>query len=79
MSTPFFYRLLFLLFHVLYFGCRKNYKFGVVRGKVNVNSVPAPSVLVTLIFSLWAVMISFVMDNPSPVPFLSFPLERSVL
>ena len=46
---------------------------------VNINSVPSPSVLITLIFSLWARMISLVMESPRPVPFLSLPRERSVL
>ena len=46
---------------------------------VKVNSLPTPSVLTTLIFSPCACMISFTIARPRPVPFLSFPLERSVL
>ena len=48
-------------------------------GRVKINSVPTPSVLMTLIFSLWAWMISFTMARPRPVPFLSLPREASVL
>ena len=50
-----------------------------VFDKVNTNSVPTPSVLITSMVSPCAVIISFVIDNPSPVPFLSFPRDRSVL
>ena len=50
-----------------------------VFGKENVNSVPTPSVLVRLIFSLCALIISFTIESPSPVPFLSLPLELSIL
>ena len=49
------------------------------KGSVKINSVPTPSVLITLMFSLWDWIISFVMESPNPVPFLSFPRERSVL
>ena len=48
-------------------------------GSEKINSVPTPSVLITLIFSPWDWMISFVMDRPRPVPFLSFPRDRSDL
>ena len=48
-------------------------------GRVKINSVPTPSVLITSIFSPWAWMISFTMERPRPVPFLSLPRERSVL
>ena len=40
-------------------------------GRVKMNSVPIPSVLITSMFSLWAVRISFVMESPSPVPPIS--------
>ena len=49
------------------------------RGRVKMNSEPTPAVLITSMFSPWAWMISFTMERPSPVPFLSFPLERSDL
>ena len=42
---------------------------------VKINSVPTPSVLMTLIFWLCARMISRTMDKPSPMPFLSLPRE----
>ena len=48
-------------------------------GSVKVNSVPTPCVLTTVIFSLCAVIISFTMERPNPVPFLSLPRKRSVL
>ena len=48
-------------------------------GKVNINSVPTPSVLITSIFSLCAWRISFTMERPSPEPFLSRPLDESDL
>ena len=48
-------------------------------GSENMNSVPTPSVLITFMFSPWFSIISFVIESPSPVPFLSFPRERSVL
>ena len=48
-------------------------------GRLNTNSVPTPSVLMTSIFSPCAWMISFTMESPSPVPRLSLPRERSVL
>ncbi len=48
-------------------------------GSEKINSLPAPSVLMTLIFSPWQLMISFTMDSPSPVPFLSLPRDRSDL
>ena len=50
-----------------------------LHGSVNVNSVPTPCVLTTLIFSPWAWMISLTIERPSPVPFLSFPLDGSLL
>lgn len=46
---------------------------------VKINSVPTPSVLITLMFWLWALMISLTMERPSPVPFRSFPREASIL
>ena len=48
-------------------------------GRENMNSVPTPSVEMTLMCSSWALIISLVMERPSPVPFLSLPRERSVL
>ena len=47
--------------------------------KEKINSVPTFSILVTEISSSCATIISFTMDSPSPVPFLSFPLDISVL
>ena len=47
--------------------------------RVKMNSVPTPSVLMTLIFWLWALMISFTMESPRPVPLRSFPREASIL
>ena len=47
--------------------------------KEKMNSVPTPSVLTTLICSSCAWIISFTMESPSPVPFLSLPLDRSDL
>ena len=44
--------------------------------EVKMNSVPTPSVLMTLIFWLWALMISFTMESPRPVPLRSFPRRR---
>ena len=43
------------------------------------NSVPSPSVLMTLMFSLCAWMISLVMERPRPVPFFILAADRSVL
>ena len=43
------------------------------------NSEPTPSVDIRLMFSPWAWMISLVIERPNPVPFLSLPLEASVL
>ena len=43
------------------------------------NSDPTPEVLITSMVSPWFWMISFTMDKPRPVPFLSFPRDRSVL
>ena len=48
-------------------------------GSENTNSVPTPSVLITFTFSPWACIASFTIASPRPVPFLSFPRERSVL
>ena len=47
--------------------------------RVKMNSVPTPSVLITLMFWLWALMISLTMESPSPVPLRSFPREESIL
>ena len=47
--------------------------------RVKMNSVPTPSVLITLMFWLWALMISLTIDSPSPVPLRSFPREASIL
>ena len=47
--------------------------------RVKINSVPTPSVLITLMFWWCAEMISFTMERPSPVPFRSFPREESIL
>ncbi len=46
---------------------------------VNMNSVPTPSVLMTLIFSLCVLRISLTIESPSPVPFLSLPRDKSDL
>ena len=54
------------------------YRF-VAFGNVKINSDPTPWVLITSMFSPCAWMISFTIASPSPVPFLSFPLERSDL
>ena len=48
-------------------------------GRVKMNSVPTPSVEITLMFSWWAFIISFVIERPRPVPFLSLPRHKSVL
>ena len=53
--------------------------FSGLFARVKINSVPTPSVLITLIFWLWALMISFTIESPRPVPFRSFPLEESIL
>lgn len=37
--------------------------------RVKINSVPIPSVLITLIFWSWAWMISLTIERPRPVPF----------
>ncbi len=47
--------------------------------RVKMNSVPTPSVLITLMFWLWALIISLTIDSPSPVPLRSFPREASIL
>ena len=57
----------------------KYYASFLLSGRVNINSVPTPSVLMTLIFSPCAWIISFTMERPRPVPRLSFPRERSLL
>ena len=49
------------------------------RGRENMDSLPAPSVLITLMCSSWLLMISFTMESPSPVPFLSLPRDMSDL
>ena len=46
---------------------------------VNMNSVPTPLVLMTLIFSLCVLRISLTIESPSPVPFLSLPRDKSDL
>ena len=57
---------------------RPSLRCGLLRSgvaSVKINSVPTPSVLMTLIFWLCARMISRTMDKPSPMPFLSLPRE----
>ena len=49
------------------------------RVSEKVNSLPMFSVLTTLIVSLCALIISFVIAKPRPVPCLSLPLEVSAL
>ena len=44
-------------------------------GREKTNSVPTPTVEMTLMFSPCALMISLTMARPSPVPFLSLPRE----
>ena len=72
------YKYSWYMFHrtVPYFLCQDS--FSGLFARVKINSVPTPSVLITLIFCLWALMISFTIESPRPVPFRSFPLEESL-